>query len=272
MNMILVPLPRPFAAAQTPVQQAPVQQVGARLPLLRARLAGPVREEALRALGQIVAPRITRSHGADADARRADEAETPCDAPLPLTSWRGLSGRRYVVSLRSWPEIEESSRHREMREASLPAGDDLHGADSGADPGADPGAEAALAAIPFGAVLLAVRRRPCGDARLLGVMAREERESHAIAPWFAAMTALGADELHVHLLAGCPAARRAACADLSGHAAGDAAGDPGAAMIRTSPPGGAPGSDGTCTRRVRSCRFPLRGSVRPAGGSGHPRT
>lgn len=224
--MFPVPLPRPFVAVT-----APAQHPSARLPLVRTTLTGFVREEALRALGPIDSPRITRRHRASIDVLPGDEPETsggevrpevrpealPETLPetLALTSWRGLSGRRYVVSQWPWPETEDPSAHREMPEAN-PVSDDR--------PIAGLSVETALAAVPTGALLLAVRRRPCGKARLLGAMAHEADEIRAIEPWHAAMTALGAEELHVHLLAGHVAARRAACADLPAEAAGDADG------------------------------------------------
>lgn len=99
-------------------------------------------------------------------------------APAPaLHGSRGRSGRRYVVSV--YPLAE------------------------------------ACDAAHVDAVLIAVRRDADGARHVVGL-----RESGAFAPagfdasWFGLMRGLGADELHVHLLATSPQDRAAALRDL----------------------------------------------------------
>lgn len=100
---------------------------------------------------------------------------------LAFTAWRGVSGRRYVTSIyaSASPEIAETSE----------------------------------------AIVVAVRRDRSGRAEPIGSAAFEsdalsaERRS-----WITEMVACGACEMHVHLLAESPAARRAVLDDLGGRA------------------------------------------------------
>lgn len=96
-----------------------------------------------------------------------------------LTSWRGASGRRYVVGVR---------------------------------PLAASGAEDVA-----GAVVLAVRRDADGTASVVDVAApgpAATRRSHL--RWLALMRIRGATEMHVHLLAETEAEREAVRRDLAG--------------------------------------------------------
>ncbi|MBV9076784.1 MAG: hypothetical protein JO048_04805 [Methylobacteriaceae bacterium] len=96
-----------------------------------------------------------------------------------LSSWRGRSGRRYVVGVQSAAEV-------------------------------DPADEA-------DAVLIAVERRQDGSAAVVDVAApacgsaRRARQG-----WLAAVRARGATEIHVHRLAETDAERRAVLEDLVG--------------------------------------------------------
>ena len=95
--------------------------------------------------------------------------------PLDLSSWRGRSGRRYVVGVRPLPEIADVTD----------------------------------------AVVLGVRRDANGmarivDAAIAGPLARETARS----AWLSAIRAKGATELHVHRLAETDAERRAVLEDL----------------------------------------------------------
>ncbi len=99
------------------------------------------------------------------------------DAPLALRAWRGRSGRRYVVSV--YPLA--------------PDADDAYAS----------------------ALLIAARRGADGGRELIGAC-----ESSAIAisgingAWIARMRQLGANELHIHLLAATREARAATLRDL----------------------------------------------------------
>jgi hypothetical protein len=94
---------------------------------------------------------------------------------LELSSWRGRSGRRYVVGVHplSASEIFELAN----------------------------------------AVILAVRRDGDGAARLIDLATVGER-GRSRAAWVAAVCAQGATEMHVHRLAATDAERRAIIDDL----------------------------------------------------------
>ena len=96
-----------------------------------------------------------------------------------LSSWRGRSGRRYVVGVHPLSEPDMA----ELDEA----------------------------------VVIAVRRSGDGDAALLGV-ASPGRSTPRVARlgWLAGMRARGATEMHVHRLADSESARQAVVADLMG--------------------------------------------------------
>ena len=97
----------------------------------------------------------------------------------PLSSWRGLSGRRYVVGVQS-------------------------------------GVSADVADVD-GAVLIAVKRSADGTASVLGVSApRPGATRRARLRWLALMRTRGATEMHVHLLAENEAERDAVRRDLAG--------------------------------------------------------
>jgi hypothetical protein len=97
--------------------------------------------------------------------------------PPALTSWRGKSGRRYVV-------------------------------------GIHPASEADIADVTD-AVLIAVQRLDDGTAEVLDVAAPGPRSSaRQRSRWLATMRSRGATELHVHRLAESEAERRAVVADL----------------------------------------------------------
>ena len=97
--------------------------------------------------------------------------------PPALTSWRGRSGRRYVV-------------------------------------GIHPANEADIVDLTD-AVLIAVQRLGDGTAEVLDVAAPGPRSSaRQRSRWLAAMRSRGATELHVHRLAESEAERRAVVADL----------------------------------------------------------
>ncbi|MDJ1157430.1 hypothetical protein QNA08_04150 [Chelatococcus sp. SYSU_G07232] len=101
----------------------------------------------------------------------------PQCSSVVLHAWRGRSGRRYVVSVYPLAEATEAAH-------------------------AD-------------AVLIAVRRDADGRRHILGL-----RESGALCSggydtsWFGLMRGLGAEELHVHLLATAAEERAAVLADL----------------------------------------------------------
>ncbi len=98
--------------------------------------------------------------------------------PPALTSWRGKSGRRYVV-------------------------------------GIHPANEAEVAEISD-AVLIAVQRGGDGTAQVLDVAAPAElRSKRQRLTWLASMRSRGVTELHVHRLAETDAERRAVAADLA---------------------------------------------------------
>lgn len=97
--------------------------------------------------------------------------------PPALTSWRGRSGRRYVV-------------------------------------GIHPASEADIAELTD-VVLIAVQRLGNGTAEVLDVAAPSAWGSAGQrSRWLASMTSRGATELHVHRLAESEAERRAVVADL----------------------------------------------------------
>lgn len=97
--------------------------------------------------------------------------------PGAMTSWRGRSGRRYVVGIyplggRGLPDIE-------------------------------------------GAVALAVKRTRDGEARVVGLAASDPAGTRLAGLRWLALTRLrGATELHLHLLAGSETERRAVLKDL----------------------------------------------------------
>ncbi|WP_048708840.1 hypothetical protein [Microvirga massiliensis] len=97
---------------------------------------------------------------------------------LLLTSWRGRSGQRYVVGVHSLSD-----------EASV------------------------LGATE--AIMLAVRRMPGGDARILEAVAIGASECEARnAEWLARARDLGATEIHIHRLADDAGEREAIVRDL----------------------------------------------------------
>ncbi|MDB5511165.1 MAG: hypothetical protein JWR08_648 [Enterovirga sp.] len=102
--------------------------------------------------------------------------------PPALTSWRGRSGRRYVVGVHaaSEPDLADLTE----------------------------------------AVVLAVQRSRDGVAELVGAAAPGSRSSRRDrSSWLAAVRGGGATELHVHRLADNEAERLAVVADLVGSAA-----------------------------------------------------
>ncbi|MBM6593430.1 hypothetical protein [Microvirga pudoricolor] len=95
----------------------------------------------------------------------------------PLSSWRGHSGRRYIVGVHAL-------------------------------------AENALLDV-VDAVFLAVRRGPDGEARVIDVAAAGSTPSAtARTRWMTRVQSLGANEVHVHRLADGDAERRAIVDDL----------------------------------------------------------
>jgi hypothetical protein len=97
--------------------------------------------------------------------------------PPALTSWRGRSGRRYVVGVHALNEVE-------------------------------------IAELTS-AVLIAVVRQEDGSARVLGVAApRSTTSARARLRWLSRVSSRGATEMHVHRLAENDAERRAVAADL----------------------------------------------------------
>ncbi len=98
-------------------------------------------------------------------------------APLPLSAWRGRSGRRYVVGVHALAESELS----DVTEA----------------------------------VLIAVRREGDGTARVVDVAAAGALPRERLArAWMSAVRAWGATEMHVHRLARDEDERLAVIADL----------------------------------------------------------
>lgn len=96
---------------------------------------------------------------------------------LPLSAWRGRSGRRYIV-------------------------------------GVHPLAEAEVFDVTE-AVILAVRRDPDGTAHVIDIAtAGSERSATARARWIERVRERGATEMHVHRLAEDERERRAVIADL----------------------------------------------------------
>lgn len=117
----------------------------------------------------------------------------------PMTSWRGTSGRRYVV-------------------------------------GVQRGLRAEIADME-GAVLIAVRRADDGSASVVDVTAPEPGATRrSRLRWLALMRTRGATEMHVHLLAEDGTAREAVRRDLSG-ASEDGSGNSRAAVRRRPPLG-----------------------------------
>lgn len=103
---------------------------------------------------------------------------------VTLSSWRGRSGRRYVVGIHPLTEKEV-----------------LDVAD---------------------AVLIAVRRGPEGEARVVDTVAAGPKSRGRGRPdWLARVRDLGATELHVHRLADGDGGRRAAAEDLRDESALD---------------------------------------------------
>lgn len=96
--------------------------------------------------------------------------------PVGLTSWRGHSGRRYVVGIHpaSESEIDDAA----------------------------------------GSVLIAVRRSSAGDAEVVEVAAPGSFSRRERLGWLSAVRARGATEIHVHRLAENESERRAVAADL----------------------------------------------------------
>lgn len=97
--------------------------------------------------------------------------------PAGLTSWRGRSGRRYVVGVHALNEVELSEL--------------------------------------TSAVLIAVERRADGSAHVLSVAAPRLTTSPRVRQrWLSRVCSRGATEMHVHRLAESDAERRAVVADL----------------------------------------------------------
>ena len=100
------------------------------------------------------------------------------ETPLALTSWRGRSGRRYVVGIHPLEDAEIA----QLSEA----------------------------------VILAVRRDPDGTAHVLDLAAAGSRLGEpGRGRWMRAMRDRGATEIHVHRLAESEEERRAVIEDLS---------------------------------------------------------
>lgn len=116
---------------------------------------------------------------------RAPKIEV-CEEPLQaaaglsseqvLSAWRGISGRRYVVSIHSLSEVSELKVH--------------------------------------GAVVLAVKRKASGTASLIEATTTGTR-SHDLSPlWVDHVRSLGAEEVHIYRLAKNERERYAAMMDL----------------------------------------------------------
>jgi hypothetical protein len=121
--------------------------------------------------------RHDRTRRAGVREERLRAASTLRAGSAPLSSWRGLSGRRYVV-------------------------------------GVHPLIEAELLEVTD-AVVLAVRRDDDGAARLVdAALAGSEVRERARTRWVEVVRDLGATELHVHRLAESDEERRAVVADL----------------------------------------------------------
>jgi hypothetical protein len=99
------------------------------------------------------------------------------EGSLPLSAWRGRSGRRYVVGVHP------------LDDAAL---------DDAAD-----------------AVVLAVAREPDGGGRLVRAASVEADVGASFKGWIADARARGATELHVHRLVDDAAERRAVVADVT---------------------------------------------------------
>lgn len=175
--------------------------------------ARPVREEPLRALAVAGVIPTPGRRGGDPVVGQATGDVAGAFTDLALSAWRGRSGQRYVVTRHAWPEIRD--------EAELPDAGFCEHAVSGEDGSIEETQSLeemhALeeAPLPAQAVILAVRRDTEGRARLLGALACEPGEAWASRAWYRAMVMRGAREMHVHLLAADPCARRAVCADLA---------------------------------------------------------
>jgi len=100
------------------------------------------------------------------------------DTSLALTSWRGRSGRRYVVGVHPLDEAEVLALSE--------------------------------------AVVLAVKRDPDGTAHVIDIATADSRlGGQARTRWTVAMRDRGATEIHVHRLASDEDERRAVIEDLS---------------------------------------------------------
>ncbi len=132
-----------------------------------------------RTLSWSTALRDVRTRRADVQEERLRATAGLRNASLALSSWRGRSGRRYVVGVHPLDEPEILS----LTEA----------------------------------VILAVRRDPDGTAHVIDVATAGSRSGEgAQARWMRAMRDRGATEMHVHRLAKGEAERRAVVEDLSG--------------------------------------------------------
>lgn len=110
--------------------------------------------------------------------------------PPALTSWRGRSGRRYVVGVHAVdPEMADVSD----------------------------------------AVMIAVQRDRNGHAAVLDVAAPGPQTRRQRLRWLAAMRSRGATEMHVHRLARSETERREVAADLAASASAGPAGQAGPA-------------------------------------------
>ena len=104
-------------------------------------------------------------------------ATTGLRGAIELSSWRGRSGRRYVVGLHALTEAE-------------------------------------LADVTE-AVIIAVARDACGQARVIDAAAAgPQLRPKARGAWMSRVRAAGATEMHVHRLAEGPSERAAIIADL----------------------------------------------------------
>jgi len=95
---------------------------------------------------------------------------------LPLSSWRGLSGRRYVVGIHALADLDPA----DVTEA----------------------------------VIIAVERSGDGSARVIDIATAGPKPRRSRARWMARLRDRGATELHVHRLAESDEERRAIVADL----------------------------------------------------------
>ena len=133
------------------------------------------------------AMRDLRNERADGTVVREEglKAAAGVTRPLDLSSWRGRSGRRYVVGVRPLSELPDITD----------------------------------------AVVLGVRRGADGVARIVdALIAGPSARGEPRAVWAAAIGAKGATELHVHRLAETDAERRAITEDLRGDDGGSSPG------------------------------------------------